>query len=293
LVSITSRRKSSPYRYTQLHDEADANTAIDLEEYPHPSPLPPPPTTANTHANLPSPSTASTPRPHIFTHNVLLTLLTHFLLALHISTFNALIFILLPTPRWEPTNSETPSPSLPFHFTGGLNLPSSRVGLATAIIGTLGLPLQILLYPRLQSKLGTLRAYRVFLPFSPLAYTLLPYLTLLPATPAILWPSLTAILALQVLSRTFTLPSMTILVNNSAPDPRVLGTVHGFAQSVSSAARTLGPVVGGWGLGWGLRANMVGAVWWGMAVVAILNWALLWVLQEGEGVRGVGSEGGR
>jgi MFS family permease len=86
-----------------------------------------------------------------------------------------------------------------------------------------------------------------------------------------------------VLSRTFALPSTVILVNNSSPSPRALGTIHGFAQSASSGARTAGPVIGGWLLGWGLKANCVGAVWWGMAGVAGLNWLLLWTVYEGDG----------
>jgi MFS family permease len=212
----------------------------------------------------------------IFTSNVLYTLLAHFLLAFHISSFNALIFILLPTPRSKNTNAH-----LPFSFTGGLGLSTEHVGLATAIIGIIGFPLQISSYPLINAKLGTLKCYRVFLPFSPVAYTLLPFLTLLPNKAYLVWPCLTVVLALQVISRTFTLPGAIILVNNSAPDPSVLGTIHGFAQSVSSAARTLGPVLGGIGLGWGLKNNAVGAVWWCMALVAITNWAVLWILREG------------
>lgn len=212
----------------------------------------------------------------IFTKNVIYTLLAHFLLAFHISSFNALIFILLPTPRSANINAR-----LPFSFTGGLGLSTEHVGLATAIIGIIGFPLQISSYPLINARLGTLRSYRVFLPFSPIAYTLLPFLTLLPDKAYLIWPCLTVVLALQVISRTFTLPGAIILVNNSAPDPSVLGTIHGFAQSVSSAARTLGPVLGGIGLGWGLKNNAVGAVWWCMALVAITNWAVLWILREG------------
>jgi MFS family permease len=212
----------------------------------------------------------------IFTRNVLYTLLSHFLLAFHISSFNALIFILLPTPRSRNTKAH-----LPFRFTGGLGLSTEHVGMATAIIGIIGFPLQISSYPLINAKLGTLKCYRVFLPFSPIAYTLLPFLTLLPDKAYLIWPCLTVVLALQVISRTFTLPGAIILVNNSAPDPSVLGTIHGFAQSVSSAARTLGPVLGGMGLGWGLKHNAVGAVWWCMAMIAVTNWGVLWVLKEG------------
>ncbi|CRK23486.1 hypothetical protein BN1708_018029, partial [Verticillium longisporum] len=86
-----------------------------------------------------------------------------------------------------------------------------------------------------------------------------------------------------VTGRTFALPGQTILVNNCAPHPSVLGTVHGLAQSVSSAARTIGPVLGGWAYGVGLEAGVVGAVWWGLAAFAVLGFVASWFLREGDG----------
>jgi hypothetical protein len=138
------------------------------------------------------------------------------------------------------------------------------------------------LYPTLNAKLGTLPSYKLFLPFSIASYLLIPFLALLPDKAFLVWPALTVALALQVVSRTFALPGSTILVNNSSPHPSVLGTIHGIAQSVSSGARTVGPTLGGWLLGVGLVNNCVGAVWWGIAGVAALNWALLWLLREGD-----------
>lgn len=210
--------------------------------------------------------------------NVFLTLVTHFLLAFHASAFNALCFVFLPTPR-APEGSQTGF----FHFGGGLGMSSSRVGLATAIIGFIGLPLQIFVYPRVQFRLGTLKSFRTFLPFSPVAYFFVPFLVLVPRLPYLVWPALAALVFLQVLSRTFSLPAIIILVNNCAPDPSVLSTVHGVAQSVASAARTLGPLIGGWGLGLGLQHNIVGAIWWALAVEALLCWFLTFTIREGNG----------
>lgn len=224
----------------------------------------------------------SSPFRRILTKNVLLTLTSHHLLALHVSTFNALIFLLLPTPH----SSDNPSfPTL--RFTGGLSLSQTRVGFAMAILGLIGLPLQLLFYPPTTLRLGTLRSYRLFLPFSVLAYTALPFLVLLPTHPAWrVWVLLATVLASQVLSRTFALTGTVILVNNSSPAPSCLGTIHGVAQSVSSAARMLGPTVGGWLLGVGMRNNLVGGIWWGMAAVAAVNWGLLWFVFEGDGKGG-------
>lgn len=215
----------------------------------------------------------------IWTTNVLLTLLVQFLLAFHTSAFNSLTFIFLPNPR-APEGSNQGF----FRFGGGLGLPSSRVGLATAIIGFIGLPLQIFIYPRIQSRLGTLTSFRTFLPFSPLSYALMPFLVIIPNFPWLVWPAFTVVVGLQVVSRTFALPASVILVNNSVTDPSILGTVHGVAQSISSAARTLGPLLTGWGLGLGLEYNLVGGVWWALALEALLGWFLLGTIYEGKGI---------
>ncbi|KIW12300.1 hypothetical protein PV08_09577 [Exophiala spinifera] len=266
------------YEYTELSDHQielqDAAAAADLEEEAHE------PRTSDTE------SLRSNQQPHnpakpllrrIYSKNVILTLLSHHLLALHLSAFNALVFLFLPAPRSD--NNEA---RLPFSFAGGLGLSSERVGLATAIIGVIGFPLQIALYPKLNSKLGTLPSYKLFLPFSIASYFLMPYLALLPDKAYLVWPALTVALALQVISRTFALPGQTILVNNCTPHPSVLGTIHGLAQSISSGARTVGPTLSGWLLGVGLGNNCVGAVWWGIAAVAALNWCLLWLIYEGD-----------
>lgn len=215
----------------------------------------------------------------IWTTNVLLTLLAQFLLAFHTSAFNSLTFIFLPNPR-APEGSNQGF----FRFGGGLGLPSSRVGLATAIIGLIGLPLQIFIYPRVQSRLGTLTSFRTFLPFSPLSYSLMPFLVLIPNFPWLVWPAFTVVVGFQVVSRTFSLPAAVILVNNSVTDASILGTVHGVAQSISSAARTLGPLLTGWGLGLGLEYNLVGGVWWVLALEALLGWLLLGTIYEGKGI---------
>jgi hypothetical protein len=63
----------------------------------------------------------------------------------------------------------------------------------------------------------------------------------------------------------------------------VLGTINGVAQSVASGARTVGPMLGGWGLGWGLKHNRGGVVWWCLAGVASCGWCTSWLIYEGKG----------
>jgi hypothetical protein len=273
--TLFCRNSRDSYVYTQIDNEVEMQDLPVADDHLREDPE------SDVYHTPEQSSDAHQPRPSyraIFTKNVILTLSSHHLLALHLGAFNALIFLFLPAPR-----SDNVDALLPLRFAGGLGLSSDRVGLATAIIGVIGLPLQLILYPMLNTKWGTVQCYRIMLPFSILAYLSIPFLALLPNKPYFVWPSLTVVLALQVIARTFTLPGSTILVNNCTPHRSVLGTIHGFAQSVSSGARTVGPTVGGWALGFGLSQNCVGAVWWAMAGIAVLNWGLLWTIVEGDG----------
>jgi len=225
----------------------------------------------------------------IFTRNVTVTLLTHALLALHISTFNSLWFVFLSTPVFDPTKS--PPPRLPFIFTGGLGLPPRSVGLAMAVLGALGITLQLGLYPGVAARLGTAVSWRWSLGCFPLAYAAAPFLSLAPSSSppphakdgAAVWAALAGVLFVQVLGRTFALPAQTILVNNCTPHPSVLGSLHGLAQSVSSLARTVGPLLGGALYGLGLERGVVGAVWWGLGGVGVVGLLASLLVREGNG----------
>lgn len=229
----------------------------------------------------------------IFTRNVSLTYLSHFLLSFHLGTFNSLWFVFLSTPVYNPQDPQPPGfhPSLPFRFTGGLGLPPRNVGLAMAMLGAFGITMQLFLYPRLSSRFGTAGMWRCCLCLFPLAYTVLPYLSVVPSTTpppsqktgAAVWAAIAGVLLLQVTGRTFATPAQTILVNNCSPHPSVLGTVHGVGQSVSSFARTVGPVSGGWLYGIGLSQGLVGGVFWGMAAVAICGLVASFWVREGDG----------
>lgn len=208
-------------------------------------------------------------------------------MATHLGTFNSLWFVFLSTPVASPSSAR----KLPFIFTGGLGMPPRSVGLAMAILGIIGISMQLFVYPYINAKLGTIKSWRIFLYCFPLAYILVPFLSTVPSTSApphsksgaLIWISLCAVLFLQVSGRTFALPATTILVNNACPHPSVLGTMHGVAQSLSSAGRTIGPTLGGALYGLGLKNGVVGSVFWGLSVIALGTCGASLFVREGNG----------
>ncbi|KAI0423422.1 major facilitator superfamily domain-containing protein [Xylaria sp. FL1042] len=293
-LKICLRRNNNSIAYVPLHSRDTSIGTVTTTDYE----LSPntPRNSAELGPKRPTPHrryTRRLPFQRIFTHNVSFTLVSHFFLAFHVGTFNSLWFVFLSTPVYNPAEPDPPGfkPHLPFQFTGGLGLPPRSVGLAMAILGVIGILMQLLLYPWLSTRLGTLRSWRTFLFFFPITYLILPFLSIVPSstpppsqkTGLAIWVAISGVLFVQVSARTFALPAQTILVNNCTPHPSVLGTVHGLGQSASSLARTIGPVAGGWLYGLGLSHGLVGGVFWGMATIAVIGLVFSFWVREGDG----------
>ncbi|ESZ98459.1 hypothetical protein SBOR_1121 [Sclerotinia borealis F-4128] len=232
----------------------------------------------------------------IFTYNVICTLISHALLAFSMGTFNNIWYSFLSTPVYNPSHPSkslptdyTPHP--PLKFTGGIGLPPRDVGLAMSILGMIGITMQLFLYPLVNTRLGTIRSWRIFLYGFPIAYTLAPFLSLVPSlssppsqkTGPRIWISLTCVLLIQTIARTFAGPATTILINNCSPHPSVLGTIHGIGQTASSAARTVGPAIGGYLYGVGLSGGYVGLVFWVLTGMAGVTCLASNFVREGDG----------
>ncbi|KAG4033803.1 hypothetical protein MFRU_004g03060 [Monilinia fructicola] len=232
----------------------------------------------------------------IFTYNVICTLISHALLAFSMGTFNNIWYSFLSTDVYNPTHPSkslptdyTPQP--PLKFTGGIGLPPRDVGLAMSILGIIGITMQLFLYPLVNTRLGTIRSWRIFLYGFPIAYTLAPFLSLIPSlspppsqkTGPLIWISLTCVLLIQTIARTFAGPATTILINNCSPHPSVLGTIHGIGQTASSAARTIGPAIGGYLYGAGLSGGYVGLAFWVLAGMAGVTVFASNFVREGDG----------
>jgi hypothetical protein len=227
------------------------------------------------------------PYRRIFTPNVCFTFFAAALVHIHIATFSNLWYLFLSTPR-----APLPAQHPPFSFTGGLGLAPSTLGFAIGIIGVIGLTLQFGVYSRIVTRLGVVRTFRLFTLITfPLVYLAAPYLSIVPTTAAPpspasgvpIWLSISGLLFVQVVGRTFVLPITQILINNCTPHPSALASVHGLASSISSGARTVGPVVFATLYGVGLERGMVWLAWWCLAAEALMGASAAWLVREGSG----------
>ena len=158
---------------------------------------------------------------------------------------------------------------LPFKFTGGLALPTKKVGTMLAIQGFYSMVAQLWLFPFVVRHFGTLRALRSALIVWPLLYLAVPYMVLLPVRLQI--PAAYFALICKITLHVVAFPSSAILLANSAPSLTVLGSVNGAAASTASLSRAFGPTVTGFLHSKALEWGYSGLAWWASGLVCAIG----------------------
>lgn len=137
---------------------------------------------------------------------------------------------------------------------------------------------QVIVFPWLSRKLGSLRTFWITLCLYPILYLFAPYLALLPE--ALRMPGLMVFLVGKVTFQSLSYPCLAIILTNSSSSKRVLGTLNGVAMSAASISRGFGPTVSGAMDSLGDTLGMSGLAWWTIAAVAILGWLPGFALKE-------------
>lgn len=162
--------------------------------------------------------------------------------------------------------SDSP-PSMPFKFTGGFALPTKSIGFILSIQGFIQMFMTIFVFPMVNRRLGSLKTFRIVILAYPFLYLLVPYLTLVPVS--LRMPCIYLILIWKVTAQALSYPSSAIMLANSTPSKRVLGTLNGVAASAASLCRAFGPTVSGLLQSFGLSIGYLGVPWWASAAVAV------------------------
>jgi hypothetical protein len=75
-----------------------------------------------------------------------------------------------------------------------------------------------------------------------------------------------------------------ILLTNSASSLRVLGTLNGFATSLSALGRAFGPAASGVLFTWGVDRGYVITPWWALGVISAIGAVPVWHIKETDGL---------
>jgi hypothetical protein len=141
---------------------------------------------------------------------------------------------------------------------------------------------QFLLFPPIARYLGVLRCLRISFLIFPFVFFITPLLSLIP-DPLTREIAMVALLMIRGVGGTFSFPTSTIMLTNSAPSMRVLGTINGLATSFSAVGRAVGPTIGGGLFTWGVKRGYVIVPFWTLSVIAFIASIPTFYLVESKG----------
>jgi MFS family permease len=215
----------------------------------------------------------------VLTYQTSLNLLVYTLLALYTQAYDQL----LPVFMHHPTQLESdPGVSLPLKFAGGFGIDSRRIGLIFTMFAISSTMCQFLLFPPIARYLGVLHCLRIAFLIFPFVFFITPFISLIsdPLTREI---AMVLLLMLRGVGGTFSFPTSTIMLTNSAPSLRYLGTINGLATSFSAVGRAAGPTIGGGLFTWGVKRGYVIVPFWTLSAIAFIACIPTFWLMEGKG----------
>ncbi|KAL5345439.1 hypothetical protein ACLOAV_009811 [Pseudogymnoascus australis] len=215
----------------------------------------------------------------VFNKQSNLNLLSYAVLALHSMAMDQLLPIFMHHPQQVPDSSNT---KLPFKFSGGFGISSSRIGTLFTAYGICSGVVQFFVFPLVVSRFGVLRCYRVCAVIIPSVMFVTPYTALI-QNPIRQQLAMFSLMVVKAFCGIFMFPCSTIMLTNSAASLRLLGTLNGVATSVSAIGRAAGPFFAGTAFSWGLERGYVIVAWWMLGFIAILGAIPIFMLVEMEG----------
>ncbi|GAB7366246.1 hypothetical protein MBLNU230_g7803t1 [Neophaeotheca triangularis] len=231
--------------------------------------------------SLPAPSYRE-----VLNRQSVINLVVYTLLAAHTLVCDQILAVFMHYPRLHstsnPQNHLNASSTNAFQFSGGLGLTSAQIGFLSTLYGIISLLTQLVLFPPLVRRFGSLNCLKVCAIGFPITYFLVPFTALLPTQQSAKWTCF-VIYVLKGFCAIFSFPCSTILLTNSASSLRVLGTLNGIAVSTSAIGRAVGPAVTGAVFTWGVEQGYIIAPWWLLTGIAVAAAVPVWWLIEGKG----------
>ncbi|RPB03164.1 MFS general substrate transporter [Choiromyces venosus 120613-1] len=227
--------------------------------------------------NLPTKVVKDTGPPPLmeaFTFQSTVNIIVYCSLCLHTITYDQLLPVLMSYPR-----DDTPRQGL--KFAGGFGMPSSTIGYFFSIYGVVGMLVQFFVFPTVVNFFGPLRTLKFFSLTFPILYFITPFSLLLPH--ACQDSALFLFLFMKSVSAIFSFPCSTILLTNSSPSLRLLGTLNGIAVALAALSKALGPAFGGLAFTLGQKTGYGILPWFLLSGITTLGTLPMILLVEGDG----------
>ncbi|GAA5983821.1 hypothetical protein JCM5350_007560 [Sporobolomyces pararoseus] len=202
----------------------------------------------------------------LFTKRVVAALVTYAFLALETVALDALLILFC----YSPTRI------------GGLGFRESDIGTALSLSGLSAVVFQLLLFPPLQKRAGTVKLYRGLMAMYPLVFALFPVMSSVRNDRKAVWFVMVVFLLLKSIGNMSYACNM-LVITDSAPSKRLLGSLNGTAQMCSSLMRSIGPTFASSFFALSISHHLAGGllVFYFMIVLACLATLSTFWLHEG------------
>lgn len=215
----------------------------------------------------------------VFTRQSSINLCAYTFLALHSVAFDQILPIFMHNKPQIPDSSNT---HLPFKFSGGFGLSSGRIGTLFTLYGVVGGFIQFVIFPPVARRYGVLRCLKVCSAIFPMMIFVVPFTALIQNS-LLQQAAMFGLMIVKCFAVIFAFPCSTILLTNSAVSLRVLGTLNGFATSISAIGRATGPAMTGAIFTWGVKHGYIIAPWWSLSLIAAVGAIPVFYLEEMDG----------
>lgn len=218
-------------------------------------------------------------KPRVLSHRVLMLTIALGIFTYHSMTYDHLLPIFLQDRRLSNEELHAMLRNNLNPLGGGLGMTTQQTGVVLSVNGIIALAVQGVVFPLMADWLGIWRLFTVVTIGHPLAYLVMPVLTLLPDH--LLSLGLYACLALRSVLSILAYPALLILIKEAAPSKSCLGKINGLAASTGAACRTLASPVAGFLYGLGIGIGCTAIAWWASALIAAVG-ALQLLLIKGD-----------
>ncbi|GAA5847710.1 hypothetical protein JCM9279_004995 [Rhodotorula babjevae] len=217
----------------------------------------------------------------LFTRRVCAALVTYSMLALETVALDALLILFCYSPV----------------SIGGLGFHEADIGTALALSGLSAVGFQVVAFPPLQRRAGTVPLYRALMSMWPVVFALFPVMGWCARERgrSAVWGVMVVFLGLKSFANMAYATNM-IAITDSAPSKRLLGTLNGVAQMCSSLMRSIGPASASALFAFGVSHDLLGGQFVFLVMVVISVGGALSTLALHEGGRasaGEDSDGSR
>lgn len=222
----------------------------------------------------------------LFIPQVLYSIFSNFALSLSGVVVDEFLPVFLAHKTARVVSGDLSSPLLskfPFKVIGGLNFDPKEVGNLLSLCGTVGVVLVMFVYPYVDRTFPPVKSFRFFILLLPFVYFVIPLLvfTLPPNTPSMVYTKtfLYLVVFFKVLSQAICFPQVTLLIHRASP-AKNRAFVNGTTLSLTSLARSIGPLIWGYVMSFADAHDLGWITWWSMSVVAIFSAVPLFLLKE-------------